>query len=511
MQSPDVELTQEEPPPVSSFSQAVIVTPAWLRVNGIRIHAVEAGPADGPLVVLLHGFPEFWYGWRYQIGPLAAAGFRVVAPDGRGYNLSDKPDGVAAYSLDQLVGDVIGIVDALGREGACLVGHDWGGIVAWSAAARHPDRVRKLVVLNASHPAVIGPYLRRHPSQLLRSSYAAFFQIPSLPEWLNRRGDFAPMRRALTGTSRRGAFTRDDLDRYAESWSQPGALTGMLNWYRAAGRLGTEAANPRVQVATLVMWGMRDRFLEFGLAEASAALCDEAMILRFPEATHWLQHEEPAGANAEIISFLGAGRGGAAPTPGQDRLQPDRPEVPDIHPDIILLRDRCQPAVTVPVQIDPAPAYAVPGAEWVVAEREVAVVHRELDVMLQAGPSRRIERRQAVIVADDQVLSAVQAREDLGDPLRRGAEGEVAEMPDFVVRADRLVPACDQRLVMRLEIGEWAVIEAKRARIAEMVVAGEEDGHGRTTRRARDLLTAPASGGRWPGPARTGSWTDRVG
>src|SRR5882672_9166962 len=151
--------------------------------NGdIELHAVTTGPKDGPVVVLLHGFPEFWYGWRKQIEPLAAAGFHVIVPDQRGYNLSSKPSGVAAYSLTELVSDVIAIADQLDQEKIYLAGHDWGAAVAWSAALLHPQRVAKLVVLNVPHPSVMRKFMKTRLRQVLRSWYMFFFQLPWLPE-----------------------------------------------------------------------------------------------------------------------------------------------------------------------------------------------------------------------------------------------------------------------------------------------------------------------------------------
>ena len=150
---------------------------AWGVVNGVRLHWVTAGDASGPLVVLLHGFPDFWYGWRHQLPALAAAGFRVVAVDLRGYNLSERPPRVEDYSRDALADDVAALVAHLGAERAAIVGHDWGGLIAWHLAARHPGRVARLVVLNAPHPARYKELLR-NTSQALRSWYAAFFQIP---------------------------------------------------------------------------------------------------------------------------------------------------------------------------------------------------------------------------------------------------------------------------------------------------------------------------------------------
>lgn len=274
-----------------------------LVANGVALHVVEVGPEDGPLVILLHGFPEFWYGWRRQIGPLATAGFRVASPDQRGYNLSAKPAGVRAYDLDILAADIVGLADALGRDRVSLVGHDWGGIVAWWAASRHPDRVERLGVLNAPHPAVARPYLLRHPGQLLRSWYVGFFQIPGVPEALLRADDHAALRRSLQGTSRPGTFTAAELDAYAEAWSEPGALTGMVNWYRALPRFRAEGG-ARVAAPTLLLWGVRDRFLEIGLAEESLALCDRGRLVRFENATHWVHLEEPDAINEALIAFL---------------------------------------------------------------------------------------------------------------------------------------------------------------------------------------------------------------
>ncbi|MGI8748579.1 MAG: alpha/beta fold hydrolase, partial [Deinococcus sp.] len=159
-----------------------------LALDGVTLHLVEAGPADGPPVVLLHGFPEFWYGWRRQIGALAEAGYRVMVPDMRGYNLSDKPCGVAAYGMEALTGDLLALLDARGYERASVVGHDWGAAVAWSFALRHPERVARLVILNVPHPAVFARTLRRSRAQRARSWYMFFFQLPLLPELLLRAG-----------------------------------------------------------------------------------------------------------------------------------------------------------------------------------------------------------------------------------------------------------------------------------------------------------------------------------
>jgi pimeloyl-ACP methyl ester carboxylesterase len=275
-----------------------------LRTNGITLHCIDVGPKDGPLVILLHGFPEFWWGWRYQIEPLAEAGFRVLAPDQRGYNLSDKPEGRGSYDLDVLAKDVIGLGQALGRESFHLVGHDWGGLVAWWAASRYPHHIERLAVINAPHPAVARAYLRRHPSQMLRSSYIGFFQIPYLPEaMLSAQGGQA-LKRALLRTSRPGTFSGDDLAEYETAWMQPSALTGMLNWYRALPLEPPRERPDKLAMPVLAIWGMRDRFLEFGLCEESLAFCARGRVRTFDRATHWVHLEEAEVVQRELIAFF---------------------------------------------------------------------------------------------------------------------------------------------------------------------------------------------------------------
>ncbi len=276
-----------------------------ISTNGIRLHVAQAGPKDGPLVILLHGFPEFWYGWRRQIPVLASAGFRVWAPDQRGYNLSDKPAGVAAYSLDILVDDAIGLIDAAGREQAFLVGHDWGGAVAWRAAASYPERLAALVVMNAPHEAAMRRHLRGNLAQPLRSWYILFFQLPWLPEKLSSLRNWHASVQALKNSSRPGTFSRADLDHYRKAWSRPKAFTSMLNWYRAALRHPpAPMADATLSVPTLLIWGARDRFLGPKLAQASTDLCAQGSLVMIEAATHWVQHEEPGRVNALITAYL---------------------------------------------------------------------------------------------------------------------------------------------------------------------------------------------------------------
>lgn len=274
--------------------------------NGeISLHAVAAGPKDGAVVVLLHGFPEFWYGWRKLIEPLAAAGFRVVVPDQRGYNLSSKPSGIAAYALTELVSDVIAIADQLGRQKILLVGHDWGAAVAWSAALLHPQRVAKLVVLNVPHPSVMRKFMKTHLRQVLRSWYIFFFQLPWLPETLFSAFHFRVGSRTLLRSSRPGTFSAEDLAQYRAAWSQPGALTGMIHWYRALFRHRTKFPDRTVRVPTRILWGERDAFLVSEMAHDSLRYCADAELYTFANASHWLQHEEPARVSELLVEFFG--------------------------------------------------------------------------------------------------------------------------------------------------------------------------------------------------------------
>jgi pimeloyl-ACP methyl ester carboxylesterase len=279
--------------------------------RGITLHAATAGPADGPLVVLLHGFPEFWYGWRKQIRPLADAGLRVVAPDQRGYNLSEKPKGLAHYTLDALADDVVALIDATGRDRAAVVGHDWGGIVAWWLAMRNPERVSRVAVLNAPHPDVlVSNRFLKSPTQVLKSWYVLAFQLPWLPEAGLGRKHGKSLARSLRKTSRPGAFSDEDLEAYRRAWEQPGALTAMLNWYRAALRARpSRSPSPRVRVPALVLWGVNDAFINRQFANDALSRCDQGRLEFFEGATHWLHHEEPERVNRLLTGFLTADAG----------------------------------------------------------------------------------------------------------------------------------------------------------------------------------------------------------
>jgi pimeloyl-ACP methyl ester carboxylesterase len=281
----------------------------YIETNDIQLHVVQAGPIEGPLVVLLHGFPEFWYSWKKQIPYLANAGYRVWVPDQRGYNLSAKPDGIEAYSLDKLAADVIGLIDAAGQKQVFLIGHDWGAAVAWWVAAKYPGRIARLVVMNVPHWTVMEKNIRGNLAQMRKSWYMFFFQIPWLPEVLARLKQWNMPVQILKKSSRPGTFNDRDFDQYRQAWSQPKAYRSMLNWYRAMiQKPSIPASSKRITVPTLLIWGTKDRFLGREMAQPSIDLCDDGRLIFIEEATHWVQHEEAEQVNELIDSFLSDGK-----------------------------------------------------------------------------------------------------------------------------------------------------------------------------------------------------------
>lgn len=277
----------------------------FVETNGIRLHIAAAGPEEGELVVLLHGFPEFSYGFHHQMEALAVQGYRVVAPDQRGYNLSDKPERIEDYTIDKLRDDIVGLIEAFGETSAFIVGHDWGGAVAWHLAASKPEYVKKLIAINIPYPAAMPRVMMKNPLQWVKSSYMAFFQLPEVPEKLMAANDFESMKQAVKGTARPNAFTEQELDRYRAAWSQPGALTGMLNWYRALrkGSLNQVPKKP-IEIPVRILWGIGDQFLSPMLAKESLEFCENAELVWIGEATHWVHHEQPVIVNQLIKEFL---------------------------------------------------------------------------------------------------------------------------------------------------------------------------------------------------------------
>jgi pimeloyl-ACP methyl ester carboxylesterase len=272
-------------------------------IGEVRLHCAEVG--QGPLVLLLHGFPECWVTWRSQIPALAEAGFRVVAPDLRGYGKSDKPRDLDAYRIEVLARDVARLVEALGEKRAHVVGHDWGGAVAWRFAMSHPERLDRLAILNAPHPARFARALRR-PRQILRMSYTLVFQLPWLPEALLRAGDFFMLRRLFRyDPERPGAYTDDDIEQLVAAAREPGALTGMLAWYRAMVQRPTHTRWKPIECPVQVIWGEKDRYLLREFAEPERDWVPDLRFAPIPEASHWVQADAPDRVNALLLDFLG--------------------------------------------------------------------------------------------------------------------------------------------------------------------------------------------------------------
>jgi pimeloyl-ACP methyl ester carboxylesterase len=274
-------------------------------VGEVGLHVVEAG--DGPPIVLLHGFPEFWYSWRRQLPALAAGSFKAIAPDLRGFNRSDRPPGVHSYRQSALVADVAGLIEQLAGGQADVIGHDWGGVVAWRLVAMRPELVHRLVVMNAALPAAYARELRRSPAQWLRSWYAFMFQLPWLPEFACRRNNFAALEQAWrTQPVHPGAFTPDDIAEYKHAFSGPDALTGPLNYYRAAFRHRQDMFGPPQQIAapTMLIWGERDPFATLQLITGLEEWIPQIRIERIPDASHWVQNDVPDRVNELLLDFL---------------------------------------------------------------------------------------------------------------------------------------------------------------------------------------------------------------
>lgn len=266
----------------------------FAQLGSVRLHYAESGSSNGGApVVLLHGFPELWYAWKHQLSALAGT-TRVIAPDLPGYGLSSKPRDVASYTVDAIVDDIRRLADHLGAERIVLAGHDWGGVIAWAFASRFPERLERLVIINAPHPLTFARELRRSARQMLASSYVLLFRAPfGLAEQVLRAGDYA----LLDGLARRGLargyFTPADAAVLRASWREPGALTGGLNYYRALGIRSAHRIGP-ISTPTTVVWGERDRYLRPGVLDGLERHVRDLSLIRVPEASHWIVHEQPA-------------------------------------------------------------------------------------------------------------------------------------------------------------------------------------------------------------------------
>ncbi len=283
---------------------ATPVAHQWVNVGDVVLHVALAGPEDGLPVILLHGFPEAWFGWRHQIDALVDAGFRLAIPDQRGYNLSEKPKRVRDYALPALARDVEGLAAALGWDRYAVVGHDWGSAVVWQLVQHPPAGLVAASVINVPELVV----MRRHvftTRQLFRSLYILFFQLPWLPEWTLLKNQGRILANRMVSSSRPGTFSDAELAHYRRSWAHPGAIRSPLAWYRSAGRRPPPRPETRqVSLPMLILWGEQDQFLGKEMVGPSAACVDDVEVIRFPSATHWVQHEEPAAVNAALIRFL---------------------------------------------------------------------------------------------------------------------------------------------------------------------------------------------------------------
>ncbi len=276
----------------------------FIKTNGINLHYVSAG--SGQLMLMLHGFPEFWYSWRHQLEEFATD-YHTVAVDLRGYNDSDKPEGLAAYQMSEFIEDVRGIITGLGYEDCILVAHDWGGAIAWNFAYAYPEMVEKLIVLNIPHPAKFAQGLQT-PEQLLKSWYILAFQIPLLPELLLQLNDYQAIKEAFSGMAiNKTAFSEADLNAYRDAAAKPGALTAMINYYRGIFSQLFEG-EPRtwsiLDMPTLTIWGEADTALGKELTYGTEAYVRDWQVKYIPNCSHWVQQEQPELVNRYMREFL---------------------------------------------------------------------------------------------------------------------------------------------------------------------------------------------------------------
>ena len=285
-------------------------------VDGVRLHYVEAG--QGPVIIFLHGFPEFWYQWKPQLEAFKAS-YHVVALDMRGYNLSSKPQAVDQYNMKYLVEDVHQLARSLGTKKFVLVGQDWGGVVAWAYALYHPDELSALVVLNAPHPVIFDRELKENPAQQLASQYMITVRGPDAAANL-MKDNFAPLINVVLSEGlKAGRFSAEDQSEYVKAWSQPGAIESGLDYYRAAGvgpadlaknipahgNFTPELASTIVKVPTLLIWGLKDPYLLAGNLSGIEKFVPRLKLKLFPDASHWVNHEKPNEVNAAIKEFIG--------------------------------------------------------------------------------------------------------------------------------------------------------------------------------------------------------------
>ncbi|QHT70574.1 alpha/beta hydrolase [Rhodocytophaga rosea] len=275
------------------------------QVNGIDLHVIEKGHKGQPVIIFLHGFPEFWYGWQKQMEYFAEKGFHVIVPDQRGYNMSSKPQSISSYRITTLAEDILQLIHYTGREKVYLVGHDWGGAVAWTLAYLHPELLNKVIILNMPHPRVFIKTVRTDMIQMIKSWYIGFFQLPVAEKFLSMN-QYRMIQNSLLHTSLPGTFSKADLQQYRQAWQQPEALHSMINWYRAAMHYKNpfSSGNQQVKVPLLLIWGEKDKFLQPKMAQKSLRYCQNGRLHLIKDATHWLHHEKSSEVNKLIYQFI---------------------------------------------------------------------------------------------------------------------------------------------------------------------------------------------------------------
>jgi epoxide hydrolase 4 len=303
--------------PANGINFEVATMPAASTAQAALGASSAAAGSEAPLALCLHGFPEHAYSWRHQMPLLSKLGYRVWAPNLRGYGATDSPQEIDAYAIDILVADVAALIAASGAKKVLLLAHDWGGALAWILAMRRPDLIDRLVILNLPHPACLERELKR-ARQLRKSWYMFFFQIPNLPEYLLRRDQARMIGSMFRGTNHPERFPADAIAVYRENALRPGGLTAMLNWYRAFFRRRREPQKeestarrprfPKIEIPTLFLWGDADVALDFRTTAGTENYVANLTFRVFPGISHWIQQEAPDQVNAMLTSWLAGQR-----------------------------------------------------------------------------------------------------------------------------------------------------------------------------------------------------------
>lgn len=291
--------------PQLSAAEVTSAKAVFVDSGQFTLEVREFGPADGELVILMHGFPECWASWRHQIAPLANAGYRLLVPNLRGYGRGEKPQNLIDYRIDHLAADIDALLQFAGREQCHLIGHDWGGAIAWWYGIHQSEQLASLSILNAPHPHAFLQTLKKSPRQWLKSWYIFFFQLPYLPEKVMALFQHKRLRDTLTSTSNPGSYDQSDIEALLDTWQQPGCTRAMLNYYRCMLRdlvLPQEPA--QVRAPTQLLWGEQDLALTTEMAERSADFLLQGQLHRFPDATHWLNHDQPEAINTKLLRFF---------------------------------------------------------------------------------------------------------------------------------------------------------------------------------------------------------------